>query len=109
MSTTQQPYMRVLHALREELSTGSLRPGDKYPSINRLAHEHEVATVTARRALEKLRDEGRAVSQQGVGWFVTEPGPAEPTVEERLQELTNRLSRVEGELAELRDRVGPTV
>ncbi|MGW5880255.1 GntR family transcriptional regulator [Nocardiopsis terrae] len=109
MSTTQQPYMRVLHALQEELATGRLRPGDRYPSINKLAHDHEVATVTARRALEKLRDEGRAVSQQGVGWFVTEPGPAEPTMEERIRELTNRLSRVEDELAELRDRMSPAV
>lgn len=106
MSTPQQPYMRVLQALQDDLAAGRLRPGDKYPSINRLASTHEVATVTARRALEKLRDEGRATSQQGVGWFVTEPGPAEPTVEERIQELTSRLSRVEGELAELRNRVG---
>ncbi|MFI6579357.1 GntR family transcriptional regulator [Nocardiopsis sp. NPDC050513] len=104
MSTPQQPYMRVLQDLREELSAGRLRPGDRYPSINTLARNHDVATVTARRALEKLRDEGRAASQQGVGWFVTDPSSAEPTVEDRLQELTDRLAHLEDEVAALRRR-----
>ena len=106
MSTPQQPYMRVLGTLQEALASGRLTPGDRYPSINRLAEEHEVATVTARRALEKLRDEGRAAPQQGVGWFVTEPGTADLTVEERIQEVCDRLGRVEGELDELKKQVG---
>ncbi|MEU0237595.1 winged helix-turn-helix domain-containing protein [Nocardiopsis sp. NPDC006198] len=98
MSTPQQPYKRVLEALREDLDTGRIRVGDKYPSVNELAAEHGVATVTARRALEKLRDEGLATSQQGVGWFVTEPPPPGPTVEEQLQQVLERLARVEQHL-----------
>lgn len=98
--------MRVLQALQEALTSGRLTPGEKYPSINQLAEEHGVATVTARRALEKLRDEGRAEPQQGVGWFVTEPTIEDLTVEERIQQLCDRLEQVEGELDELKKQVG---
>ncbi|KOX11848.1 winged helix-turn-helix domain-containing protein [Nocardiopsis sp. NRRL B-16309] len=106
MPTTQQPYLRVLEALREALEQGRLAPGDKYPSINALVKDHGVAHVTARRALQKLQEEGRAHPQQGVGWFVTEPGAAEPTVEERLRDMEARLAVVEGQLKDLRSREG---
>lgn len=48
-----------------------LAPGDRLPSIGSLAQEYDLAPVTVRKAITRLRDEGLIESRVGWGTFVT--------------------------------------
>ena len=68
-------YEQVADALREDIRSGRLKPGDRLPSERELRERFGVAGNTARAALVALRSEGLITSQQGRGVFVAEPGP----------------------------------
>ena len=69
------PYLRVAEALRTEIRSRRLLPGEQVPSATELAVAHEVSRNTAARALRLLRDEGWLVTQQGWGSFVADQPP----------------------------------
>ena len=52
-------YRQIADALRAKIASGELSPGDEVPSEPELARQYDVARLTARRALEVLRTEGR--------------------------------------------------
>jgi GntR family transcriptional regulator len=52
------------------LQFGELRPGAALRSITRPAQEHELATVTVRKALAILKREGLIETVPGYGTFV---------------------------------------
>ena len=52
------PYEVIAEALREQIRTGQLKPGDQLPTIAELAVANTVAVGTAHRAFTLLRDEG---------------------------------------------------
>ncbi|MEV4614879.1 GntR family transcriptional regulator [Kitasatospora sp. NPDC049258] len=108
------PYVQVADALREEISSGALGPGQKLPSARQLADRFGVAVMTASSGVRVLRDEGLVYSTQGRGTFVRRPAedaadvsaPAGRGLASRVQELesqvdrlTERLSSVEALLA----------
>ena len=47
-----------------------MAPGARVPSINTLAQTYEMSTVTVRKALNKLKDEGLIQGVGGYGTFV---------------------------------------
>ncbi len=51
------PYEVIAEALREQIRTGQLKPGDQLPTIAELAVANTVAVGTAHRALNLLREE----------------------------------------------------
>jgi len=51
-------YHDVADALREQIISGVLPPGDQVPSADRLAHTHDIGRDTALKALRLLRREG---------------------------------------------------
>jgi GntR family transcriptional regulator len=57
-------------ALRERLSPGRARPGDRLPPEKELAHTLGVSRGTLRLALERLESNGEIVRRQGSGTFV---------------------------------------
>jgi CheY-like chemotaxis protein len=61
---------RILDALRDQITSGQLKPGDKIPSHTVLATEYSVAPLTVRHALAHLEDEGWIIREQGRGTFV---------------------------------------
>lgn len=69
--TPKAPYKLIIDFLREELKT-KYSPGDKIPSENELAKMFGVSRLTARKAVEKLTDEGLLVRIPGIGTFVSE-------------------------------------
>ncbi|MFD8938603.1 GntR family transcriptional regulator [Streptomyces sp. NPDC059578] len=100
-----QPYQRIVRDLSDQIATGRLAAGVKIPGIKALAEEYQVAAGTVQRALTELRTLGLVYSQQGRGSFVTEQASAKASpsmadsirrLEERVDELTNRLERLEG-------------
>jgi len=67
------PYRRVAAALREQIETGQLRPGEQVPSLPKLIETYGVSRNTALRALRVLREDGLITMEPGWGAFVTGP------------------------------------
>ena len=64
-------YLQLKSALQRQIDSGELQPGDMLPSLRELCRQHQVSSITVRRALQELVNEGRLQSQQGIGTFVT--------------------------------------
>ncbi|MEU1439522.1 GntR family transcriptional regulator [Streptomyces sp. NPDC005786] len=59
--------------LRQQITTGSIKPGERLPSEAGLAARYRVSTVTLRRALAVLQGEGLVEKIHGKGNFVRRP------------------------------------
>ncbi|GAB3787854.1 aminotransferase-like domain-containing protein [Dyella agri] len=72
-------YERVAAALRTQIARGTLRAGERLPSIRHLAQGHGVGVATAVQAYLQLEREGVVVARPRSGYFVrasTTPLPA---------------------------------
>lgn len=67
------PYKRIAAALRADIESGRLRPGEQVPSLTKLCETYGVSRNTALRALRVLVDEGLIRTEQGWGSFVNQP------------------------------------
>jgi GntR family transcriptional regulator len=65
------PWRQIAGTYRERISSGELEPGDRLPSIRSISQEFEVATTTAQKVIEALRDEGLVITSP-MGTFVAE-------------------------------------
>lgn len=65
------PWRRIEQSLRERIAR--LRPGDALPSDAALCEQFAVSRMTARRAMQRLADEGLIVRVPGRGSYVAEP------------------------------------
>jgi DNA-binding FadR family transcriptional regulator len=83
----------VAQRLTDAIALGLLGDGERLPSETEMARRFGVATVTAREALETLRERGLVTTRRGRdgGSFVTADGAHAPTIESRVAAL----SRVE--------------
>ncbi len=63
-------YQQVLGRLQEQIRGGGLRPGDKLPSLRRLANQLEVSIPTVRQAYLELESQGDIVARPKSGYFV---------------------------------------
>jgi integrase len=52
------PYESIADALRDDIRTGRLKPGDQLPTIVQIAAQYTVAAGTAHRAIAALAAEG---------------------------------------------------
>jgi len=64
-------YAQLADILRQRVSRGVWREGQKLPSLDELVREFNVARVTVRQAVDLLSREGLLSPQQGRGTFVT--------------------------------------
>lgn len=64
------PFRRIAETLRREILADRLEPGERLPSENELACQHETTRATVRKAIALLRSEGLVASEQGRGAFV---------------------------------------
>jgi DNA-binding transcriptional regulator YhcF (GntR family) len=84
-------------ALNERIASGSLRPGDKLPSVRELAAEAGVNVNTARAVYARLEREGLIRSEQGRGTFVA--AREQPSDDAALRrDLRRRIAMLEAEL-----------
>jgi DNA-binding transcriptional regulator YhcF (GntR family) len=65
-------YEQIAAAVRADILTGRLQPGQRIPSELALQQVHGVARETVRRAIGLLRQEGLVVVQRGHGVVVRE-------------------------------------
>jgi GntR family transcriptional regulator, transcriptional repressor for pyruvate dehydrogenase complex len=100
---------RLAALIEAQIDGGSLVPGDRLPTEQQLAAEHDVSRTVVREAIHQLKSQGLVRSRQGSGVYVTEP-PAYrklafgPQVLESMQAVVQvvELRRViEGEMAAL--------
>lgn len=63
-------YTIVYQALKERIEQNEMKDGDKLPSERELAEQFEVSTITTKKALDLLVDEGLVVRRRGLGSFV---------------------------------------
>jgi len=75
-TTAGVPLHRQLFlVLHDEISRGTLQPGDPLPTEQSLCAQFGVSRITVRRALGDLADEGLVERRQGVGSFVRQGVP----------------------------------
>ena len=63
-------YQRVIDAIREQIKTGELTPGDQVGPARTLAETHQVSFITAQRALRDLQDMGLVEAIPGKGSYI---------------------------------------
>ncbi|GAA3856764.1 GntR family transcriptional regulator [Streptomyces sedi] len=73
------PYQLAADKLREEITSGRLKPGDRLPSSRDLRESLGIANATVHSALRVLRDEGLIYSVQGRGSYVSDPESRRPS------------------------------
>ena len=83
-------YHQIAEELRARIDSGEYATGRLLPSESELSTEFDASRVTIRKALELLRDEGRADARQGFGWFVAGETVRQPlarlaTIEEQMR------------------------
>ncbi|MGW7277931.1 GntR family transcriptional regulator [Streptomyces sp. NPDC054844] len=65
-------WPQVADELRRRLEGGHYAPGARFPAVNELAAELDVAPSTVQKAVAALRAEGRLYTVLGQGSFVAE-------------------------------------
>ena len=63
-------YMQLVRILREQISEGLFRPGDRLPSESQLCKSYGVSPMTVRRAINVLLEQSVVSTAQGRGTFV---------------------------------------
>lgn len=66
-------YLQLARILRQRIADGTYEPGQKIPPILALQAEFSLSSVTVRRAVRLLSDEGLLHRVPGRGTFVARP------------------------------------
>ncbi len=72
MTSSLKPQYQIIEDYLRKKIMETYSPGDKIPSENELAKMFGVSRLTARKAIEKLVNEGLVVRIQGLGTFVAD-------------------------------------
>ncbi|MGV9804572.1 winged helix-turn-helix domain-containing protein [Micromonospora chersina] len=72
---SEAAYLQVARDIREQVSSGQLKPGDKLPSFVALCEHYEVSNTVIRAAMLLLKAEGLIDGRQGKGVYVANPLP----------------------------------
>ena len=71
-TTGKAKYYTLMEALKEQILSGTIKPGQKLPSENELTREYALSRHTVRKALALLENEGYIPAQHGKGTFCSE-------------------------------------
>jgi GntR family transcriptional regulator len=92
-------YVQLVERVRHALAVGTLRPGERLPTVRALAKELAVAPNTVVKAYNELQRAGLVESRPGVGTVVV--GDLEEVArEQQIEDLYRRLGVL------VRDAVG---
>src|ERR1700734_274900 len=73
-------HRQLFLVLHDEIARGAIAPGDALPTEQSLCDQFGVSRITVRRALADLAEQGYIERRQGVGSFVRQHAPADPSV-----------------------------
>ncbi|CCI87846.1 GntR family transcriptional regulator [Lactobacillus gigeriorum] len=65
-------YIQIEQYLYRQIAMNKLKPGEKIPSVRKLAVDLTVNVNTVQRALQRMNDQGILYTKRGEGNFVTE-------------------------------------
>jgi DNA-binding GntR family transcriptional regulator len=65
-------YFQLVQQLESAIMAGKLKPGDRLPSMDRLAIELRVSLPTVRHGVAVLEQQGRLVRRHGHGTYVAD-------------------------------------
>ncbi|MCJ7842949.1 GntR family transcriptional regulator [Lederbergia sp. NSJ-179] len=65
-------YEQIYESLKKDIVSTKYKVGDQVPSEKELSTYYDVSTITAKKALEKLANEGLVFRKRGKGTFVSE-------------------------------------
>lgn len=68
---TAPKYQRVAEAIREQIRSGQLKPGDPLPSLSKLQAQYQMSYGSIRAAMLILKAEGLVRGQPGEAVYVT--------------------------------------
>lgn len=71
-NTSVPIYMQVMTALKRDIVTGRMQPGEKLPSVRDLAVRYSINPNTVSRVYRELEMERVCFTRRGTGTFVTE-------------------------------------
>ena len=80
-------YEQVLLAVKRALTTGQLKPGDRFPSVRVLSQELRINPNTAHKIISTLIEDGLLNVQPGVGTVI---GEIKPATAQQKQELLDQ-------------------
>lgn len=83
--TGRPAYLQIADAVREQIVSGALEPGQRLPTESALMEDFGVSRTVAKMAIATLRNEGLVTSHQGKGSFVRERRPVRRIASERYQ------------------------
>jgi len=63
-------YYQIESALKQQIESGVLQPGDLIPSEREFAEAHQISRMTVRQAISNLVNAGYLIRQKGRGTFV---------------------------------------
>lgn len=63
-------YRQLADTLKDEIYSGQIQPGETIGSQRQLEERFNVSTVTVRRAIQLLKDEGLVITNHGKGTYV---------------------------------------
>src|SRR5580704_2640311 len=66
-------YIRIAEGVIEQIENGTLRPGEKVPSLRRLSGQRRVSISTALQAYMWLENRGHLEARPKSGFFVRRP------------------------------------
>jgi DNA-binding transcriptional regulator YhcF (GntR family) len=72
---SEAPYLRIAAEIRDRITRGDLRPGDRVPSTRQITQKWGVAMATATKVIAVLRDEGIVEARPGAGTVVRSAAP----------------------------------
>jgi GntR family transcriptional regulator len=85
-------YIQLINAIKHQIATGELKPGDQLPTVRQLAADLRINFNTVARAYRMLDDDSIISTQHGRGTFILEQQSPAALKKMRAEDL-NRLSR----------------
>ena len=77
-------YAQIIANIKEQITAGVLRTGEKLPSVRELASELAINPNTIQRAYRALESEGWIVTVPGKGCFVSACGDCQEQEKQKL-------------------------
>lgn len=92
-SNPEPLYKQITDQIKDAITSGSLKPNTKLPSVRALAKELQISVITIKRAYADLESKGYIVTRPGLGSFVAELN-RDKLREEKLMEILEEISRL---------------
>lgn len=64
-------YEQIMEAIKKQIASGELKPGDSLPSVRRLSSDLKISALTVKKAYDRLEEEGFTTTIHGKGTYVT--------------------------------------